>query len=58
MCPLTPSWRKARLSLQGESALSSRGLGRSPLKAKTGVRIPIGSLERQDWMGQERTGLD
>lgn len=30
------------------SALSSSGLGRGPLKAKTRVQIPIGSLERQD----------
>ena len=27
-----------------DMALSSSGLGRSPLKAKTGVRIPVGSL--------------
>jgi hypothetical protein len=31
-------------------ALSSSGLGRSPLKAKTGVRIPVGSLVR--WNGR------
>jgi hypothetical protein len=27
---------------------SSRGLGRSPLKAKTGVRVPVGAHAQED----------
>jgi hypothetical protein len=35
------------------AALSSSGLGRGPLKAKTRVQIPIGSFNTQESVGKE-----
>ena len=31
---------------------SSRGLGRSPLKAKTGVRVPLGAYQKTTIIGR------
>ena len=51
-----PGWRTAPLvpCLRRVSPLSSRGLGRRPLTAETGVRIPVAVLTERPYHGRSR----
>src|SRR3954454_14604435 len=48
----------ARATLSHPEPPSSRGLGRRPLTAETGVRIPVAVLRKRPWYGRfHRSGL-